>query len=111
MVLDIFLSSSDSSAAFKAGQAAGMVIGVILMLLIPATFVLCLVQLVRTKKRGWLIGLICSTIPVLIFVGLVAFSVYQHQVLTWTLRSKESNAMPVFEDVVESIKKIAETGL
>lgn len=77
MKFDILFFAQQSSAAFRAGEAIGMVFAVILMLLVPAVFILCLVQLVRTKKRGWLVGLICSAVPVLIFAGLVVFGAYQ----------------------------------
>lgn len=78
MITEILqLAATDTnSAAYKAGEAIGMVIGIVLMLAIPALFILCLVKLVYTKKKGWLFGLIASGIPILGFFVVVAFGAY-----------------------------------
>ncbi len=74
----IFWIAVDStSAAFKAGEKMGFVIGILLMVAVPVLFLVSLVQLVRTGKRAWLVGLVCTIIPLLAFVGLILFGAYR----------------------------------
>lgn len=58
----------------------GTVIGFIIMLTVPAVFILSLVMLIVTKRKLWLIGLILSSLVGLIFaaaVGFVAVKTYK----------------------------------
>lgn len=62
-----------NSSAYKAGETMGTAIGFILMLIIPAVFILSLVMLIVTKRKLWIIGLILSSLAGLALVVSVAY--------------------------------------
>ncbi|MGJ8642669.1 MAG: hypothetical protein ACSHX9_04610 [Luteolibacter sp.] len=73
----LLAASGENSAAYKAGEITGMLLSVVIMVSIPVLFIVSLVKLIRTRNKGWLAGLIVSSIPILAFIGLVFFGAYQ----------------------------------
>jgi hypothetical protein len=60
----------DNSAAFHAGQIAGAIIAVVMMLGLCAFFVIALVRAIATRTKGWIIAASLSGLPFLAFLVL-----------------------------------------
>lgn len=87
----LLAASVENSAAYKAGEILGMLLSVVIMVSIPVLFIVSLVKLIRTRNKGWLAGLIVSSIPILAFIGLVFFGAYQ----AFTGKHSKSPVAPV----------------
>lgn len=67
-----------NSDAYQLGYRIGQIVGGLLLLFVLVMFVVSLVQFIRTRKRGWLIGLIVTVVPIfLCFLAAVSIGFYQ----------------------------------
>lgn len=64
-----------TSAAYHFGQIIGGLLGLVVMLAVPAAFIVALVLLIKTRKKAWLFLLIPSGLLGLAFLGLVGMGV------------------------------------
>lgn len=78
MITDLLqLAATDpSSAAYKAGQLVGTIIGFVVMIGIPVLFILSLVKLITTKNKAWIIGLVLSGIAFILIICVFAVGAY-----------------------------------
>ena len=66
----ILADTTSNGIAYKIGQ----ILGFVLVLAIPAIFILSLVKLIITKRKTWLIGLIITGVLGLGFAGVVVYT-------------------------------------
>lgn|GEM_PF-1874884 len=60
----------DNSAAYHAGQVAGIIMGLMILLGICVFFIVALVKAISTRRTGWIIAAAVSAVPFLIFFAL-----------------------------------------
>ncbi len=107
MLLDFLqiATADSSSSAFKAGQVFGAIIGIILLIGLPILFILCLVKLISTKNKSWLIGLVFSGLSLLVLIGLIMVGVYMGY------KKSASTARSGLSSGVESIVNVPDSKL
>lgn len=107
MITDLLqLAATDpTSTAYKVGQVIGAILGFIIVLGLPALFILCLVKLISTKNKKWLIGLVLSGLALLALIGLVIGAVYMGY------KNTVSNARLAASSGVESIVIVPDSKL
>jgi hypothetical protein len=60
----------NDSAAFKIGEIAGAIMGVLMMIGICVFFVIALVKAFTTRRKGWIIAASVASLPCLLFLSL-----------------------------------------
>lgn len=78
MIPDFFLlaATDPNSSAYRAGEIAGSILGLLILIVVPVLFIISLVKFITTKKRGWLVGLIVSGLLSIAFIVLVLVTAY-----------------------------------
>ncbi len=107
MVTDLLqLAATDiSSAANEIGEIIVAVVSGILVIGLPIVFILCLVKLISTKNKAWLIGLVLSGLSVIALICVAMVGAYMGY------KNIVSNARSAANSGVESIVKIPDSKL
>lgn len=77
LLLSHDLLADSSSAAYRAGQVLGAILGLVIVIAVPVMFVVSLVRYLVTRRGGWLVGLVITSLLLLAGGALVAVGAWK----------------------------------